>query len=269
MKKHVELAITDAHREQPQNDAASLLCAEIELSKAKIKDAVEKGALWLERGTQIKRFRRLKNALRSDDILHFYYDSEVLEQHPLNARLLANEGAYSIWYKPSGMFTQGSKWGDHCSITRVAEKLLDRNAFLVHRIDRATEGLMILAHSKKMATIFSKMFAEREVKKIYHATVNGSISEDDLPIRIDQALEGKEAITLIQKVLRVNENSSRLEISIETGRKHQIRQHLALLGYPILGDRLYGDDHSVDLQLSAFELAFICPIEHKPKRYCL
>jgi len=250
-------------------DPATLLAENSELTRGQIKQAMDKGAVWLEHGKNVKRLRRVKSALKVGNTLHLYYDPEILEQEAKLTTLISDESSYSIWFKPAGMFSQGSKWSDHCTITRAAEKQLKQNVYAVHRLDRATSGLMIIAHSKKIAAELSRMFADREIDKTYHAVVAGDFSDRELPLRIDQELDGKQAITVITKILDQDESSSTLEVKIETGRKHQIRQHLALIGFPALGDRLYADDASVDLQLTAFQLDFICPVEHRPKSWSL
>ena len=66
----------------------------------------------------------------------------------------------SIWYKPYGIYCQGSKWGDHHTIHRMAEQQLQRPCFIVHRLDRATTGLVIVAHKKKIAAALAALFAQ-------------------------------------------------------------------------------------------------------------
>ena len=91
--------------------------------------------------------------LQQQDRLHLYHDPRVLSIEPAEARMIADEGAFSIWYKPFGMLSQGSKWADHCTISRWVETHLrpQRPAFVVHRLDRAATGLMIIAHAKGVA----------------------------------------------------------------------------------------------------------------------
>jgi len=96
------------------------------------------------------------------------------------AILVEDCGDYSIWNKPSGMLSQGSKWGDHCTIYRWVEKNLqpERAAFVVHRLDRAATGLILLAHKKSVASQFSRLFEKREIYKRYLVKVKGDFSKN-------------------------------------------------------------------------------------------
>jgi tRNA pseudouridine32 synthase/23S rRNA pseudouridine746 synthase len=164
------------------------------------------------------------------------------------------------------MLAQGSQWGDHCSILRWVEvngqfKLGDskRECFLVHRLDADAAGLMIIAHDSKTAAKLSALFQGRDIKKHYQAWVMGECSTPPEGITLNDELDGKSAITHIKRITSDN-NSTLLDIHIETGRKHQIRRHLANFGYPIIGDKIYGNKSSKPLQLLAYRLEFICPV---------
>ncbi|MEM7210167.1 MAG: RNA pseudouridine synthase [Pseudomonadota bacterium] len=253
-------------------DAVSLLASRTNLPKNAIKHAMQKGAVWLERGKQLKRIRRTKISLRVHDQLHFYYNERVLNQQPHPAKLIADEGSYSIWFKPYGMLSQGSKWGDHCTIYRWVEQHLNpqRPAFIVHRLDRAASGLMILAHQKRTAVYFSALFQKRKVEKKYRAIVSGEFpSEATIKMPIDH----KPAVSHVKRLSYANlSDQSLLEVNIETGRKHQIRRHLSEYGFPIVGDRLYGGagvDDENNLQLVSCYLKFDPPDNQSPKEYVL
>lgn len=237
-----------------------------------------------------RRLRRIKSKLKLGDQLTLNYDPTVLAGGCADAVLVADEGSYSVWYKPAGMLCQGSRWGDHTTLYRWAEKHLEpeRTAFIVHRIDRMASGLVVLAHSKKAAVHLTSQFASRKVDKSYQVIVAGD-PELSLPHIIDADIDGKPARTTINEK-RLLENPPKamaaiakpltvLNISIETGKKHQIRRHLLGLGYPVLGDRLYGgaltdysdestkasdasDDtyNGIDLQLVAVKIAFTEPL---------
>jgi len=241
------------------------------LSKQKLKKAMSNGSVWLESSIGINRLRRAKKILNSDEKLHLYYDEAIQNSKPEAAELIADEGEYSIWNKPYGMYSQGSKWGDHCTIYRWADEHLkpQRPAFPVHRLDRAASGLIILAHTKKMATVFSEMFKNRNIQKQYKATVEGLLNDLTLPYTISGEIDDKPAISKIM-ALEQHNNETTVTIEIETGRKHQIRKHLSELGYPIVGDRLYGSGQSdKNLQLQANYLRFDCPVTNKIREYSL
>ncbi len=245
--------------------------------KQQLKRLLQNGGVWLEtarrNGQQsIDRIRRAKKPLKQGDTVHVYFNEKVQAEKPPVAELIADEGGYSIWNKPSGMYSQGSKWGDHCTVYRWAEKNIQpqRPAFIVHRLDRAANGLIILAHKKMLAAKFSALFEQHQISKLYKAVVEGVI-DVHLPHVIKNKLDGKDAISKIINIkTNVEKNLSEIEIAIETGRKHQIRRHLSDMGYPITGDRLYGAKNiEVDLQLSSIRLEFICPVTFRRKIYCL
>lgn len=262
---HVDVQSSDA-------DAVSLLQQQGKLSRTQIKTAMSKGAAWLTRGRRTSRLRRASRDLRSGDRLHLYYDPKVLGEVPPAPELIADLGTYSVWNKPFGMRSQGSKWGDHCTVGRWSEQYLEpqRPSFVVHRLDRAANGLLLIAHTKKAAATLSALFRERQVKKRYRAWVAGDFSTQESPCRVETPLGAKAAVSEF-RCIRVDGDYSLVDVSIETGRKHQVRRHLAGLGFPILGDRLYGSgaDDGVDLQLTAYLLGFRCPVSGDVVEYRL
>ncbi len=254
--------------------AVELLSKASNFSKQKIKQAMQKGCVWLEKpneqGNQqyIQRLRRAKKTLAVGETLHFYYDENVLKSEPTDASLISDKGDYSIWNKPSGMLSQGSKWGDHCTINRWAEKHLqpERPAFIVHRLDRAASGLIILAHKKQVASSFAKLFQEHKIEKHYRVSVAGDFSiqlKSPKTIKtIDNEIDNKPAVSHCRFIAYdKSTNESVLDVEIETGRKHQIRKHLSEVGFPVVGDRLYGSgENKADLKLKAVLLHFVCPV---------
>ena len=256
------------------NETAATLLAEASgLSKARVKQAMQKGAVWLstERGT--RRLRRMDRVMKEGDRLHLYYNEKILLKEVDPPQLFADEGSYSVWYKPYGMLSQGSKWGDHFAINRWAEQHLtpQRPAFIVHRLDRAATGLILIAHQKKMAAALSKLFQERAIEKRYRVIVEGRFPEQDSPLTIDTDLDGRSALTHAAYInYDSHMNRTLLDIQIETGRKHQIRRHLSGAGFPVVGDRMYGHGSDVrNLQLTACYLSFTCPVSGFVKEYTL
>ncbi|MBB6543341.1 RluA family pseudouridine synthase [Thalassotalea piscium] len=247
-----------------------------QLSHQQIKIAINKGALWLSRGKYTQRLRRIKKTLLQGDTLHFYYNETVLAQVPNQAELIEDCLHYSVWYKPYGMLSQGSKWSDHCTITRWSETHLlpERPAFIVHRLDRAATGLILVAHSKTAAQALTKLFEARALQKQYHIICLGKLDSESV-ITVTEPIDNKAAKSHFKSLYYDKEKDlSLVEVTIETGRKHQIRKHAAYLDHPVYGDRLYNKVQvnittAKNLQLSAAKLNFTCPITAEKKRFIL
>ena len=149
---------------------------------------------------------------------------------------------------------------------------------IVHRLDKDTSGLLIVAKNDKAHMNMSKQIKDREVKKIYIALVKGNIGEDEatinMPIgrstkdrkKMAVRKDGKEAVTHF-KVLKRYHNYTLLEVKIDTGRTHQIRVHMAEIGHPVVGDMVYSNgknEFGVEGQmLHAKSLDFKHPITGK------
>ncbi len=246
------------------------------LSKLRIKDAMVKGAVWLKRsGQKEKRIRRATFDLLPEDRINVYYDQDILSRIPPSPRLIAQEKHYSVWYKPANLLTQGTRFGDHCSLLRLVELHYKRNKeiFVVHRLDREAHGLVVIAHSRRGAGALSDLFRTGQVEKRYLAKVKGRFNLSDNYLCLSRSLDGKSAITIITDVFfsSVDETST-LNILLQTGRYHQIRRHLSMEGYPIIGDPRYGNAHyqpQTSLQLCAYALQFICPFSQTVRSFKL
>lgn len=255
-----------------QSNAVECLASATSLSRQQIKMAMGNGAVWLSKNNQTRRLRRAKKELPVGSELHLYYDQQIQSQTPLEPIMMADEIAYSIWYKPYGVYCQGSKWGDHCTINRCIERKDNRPAIIVHRLDRAATGLIIIAHKKSIAATFSKYFQQRQITKKYRAIVMGKFPDDTKKVTISCDIDSRSAVSHVQFIQYDQlQNYSEVEVNIETGRKHQIRKHLSEIGYPIVGDRLYGrkESNSQDLQLCCSFLSFNCPVDHCLKSFQL
>ena len=182
--------------------------------------------------------------------------------------------------KPAGLLAVPGRGPDKqdCLSGRVQEAFPD--ALIVHRLDMATSGLMVLARSRAAQRALGIAFAERRVCKRYLAVVDGLIkplAKQDLvidqPIALDWArrplhvidhARGKPSITRWSVIgLDHKLQRSRLQLRPLTGRSHQLRVHLQSIGHPIVGDRLYADDRVAAgadrLLLHATELGFVHP----------
>ena len=149
---------------------------------------------------------------------------------------------------------------------------------IVHRIDKDTSGLLVIAKNDKAHINLSEQIKNRQVNKIYVALVKGIISENEatinMPIgrskkdRKKMAVDknGKEAVTHFKVIKRYNKYTY-IKVKIDTGRTHQIRVHMSNIGYPIVGDIVYSNgknDFGIEGQmLHAKELEFKHPITGK------
>lgn len=233
---------------------------------------MQKGAVWLKplhRKSQ-RRLRRITQPLKKGDTLFLYFDEHLLSLQSTPARLISDAQHYSVWNKPAGMLAQGTLYGDHCSLLYFVEQHFQprRPCFLVHRLDSAASGLMLIAHSERAAAAFSALFQQRAMIKRYRVMVEGLLDKNTSVIK--EALDDKEAVTRIEHITHREDGNSELTVLIETGRKHQIRRHFASMGHPVLGDREYGSSLTKDpLQLVAIELSFPCPFTRTQRTYTL
>lgn len=157
--------------------------------------------------------------------------------------------------KPAGMLTHAQnkfvKEPTVATFLREKGKLEGERAGVVHRLDRATSGVIVGAKHERALGWLQKQFADHTVKKTYIAVVKGAIKQPeaviDMPIDRNPKApatfrvgpNGKSAVTHY-RVLRENKRYSLVELTPETGRTHQLRVHMQKIGHPIVGDPLYG-----------------------------
>ena len=192
--------------------------------------------------------------------------------------------------KPAGLLSVPGRGADKqdCLSTRVQARYPD--ALVVHRLDMATSGLMLMARSTGIQRALGALFERREIHKRYIAVVHGlpapAQNADgwrliDLPIMVDWPRRPIRIIDVVQgkpsqtrwRVLTQDASAqrSRLELEPLTGRSHQLRVHLQALGHPILGDRLYAPEAvyalSDRLLLHACALGFTHPVSGEAMRF--
>lgn len=143
---------------------------------------------------------------------------------------------------------------------------------IVHRLDKETSGLLVVAKNDKAHVSLAKQIKDKTCRRQYLAILDGNLKEDSGQIRTFIARdkkdrkkmavsnEGREAITDF-KVLKRFKNSCLVEFSLKTGRTHQIRVHAKFLGHPVVGDKVYGKEvKGLDGQLlHAYKLSFVHP----------
>ena len=238
------------------------------VSKSRIKDAMNKGALWVSKETgRCRKLRRLRKAtamLTAGMRIEFHYDEKLLAIKPPQARCVDDRKDYSVWIKPPGLMAQGTKYGDHCSLLRQVELLFGntREFFLIHRLDRETAGLMLIAHSKGAAARLSELFQKNLIIKKYCVEVRGNLGEKGSKGIISLPLDGKTALTEYElEYFNPASNISTVDVITKTGRLHQIRRHFDMIGYPVIGDPKYGrgNKNTGGIKLVAYSLRFRCP----------
>ena len=182
--------------------------------------------------------------------------------------------------KPSGLLTVPGKALEHKdSLERRVQRVYP-TAKIVHRLDMATSGLLVMALDKDTHRQLSKQFELRQTRKTYIARVYGEVSGErgsvDLPLICDWPNRPKQMVCQQRgkpslthwRVLERNDNSTRMELTPVTGRSHQLRVHMLSLGHPILGDRLYAHSDALAmaqrLQLHAQTLGFTHPVTELP-----
>ena len=198
------------------------------------------------------------------------------EQADVDLPILYEDDDVIVVNKPSGLLTHAK--GGLSDEPTVAEIIRPKTSFatdtdrpgIVHRLDRDTSGLLIIAKNPESAAHLQRQFAERTAKKTYIAITDGkpklNAAKIDLPIgrnpsapstfRIDP--NGKPAQTTYH-VLAENDAQSLVELKPTTGRTHQLRVHLAHLNAPILGDRVYGKSSDCRMMLHAQKLEITLP----------
>lgn len=177
--------------------------------------------------------------------------------------------------KPAGLLAVPGRGDDKQDCAALRAQRLFADARVVHRLDMATSGLMLMARGVEAQRRLGIAFARREVHKRYVAVVHGRLAaasgDIDLPLIADwpnrprqkvDAERGKPSLTRY-RLLSYDDaaGTSRVELEPVSGRSHQLRVHLLALGHPIVGDALYGPgDGAPRLLLHAFELGFAHPI---------
>jgi tRNA pseudouridine32 synthase/23S rRNA pseudouridine746 synthase len=241
-----------------------LLAQRSGLSKMRIKDAIDKGAVWLKRGhRKPQRIRRVTELLAAGDRITLNYDEKILATQPPAAHCMDDRVSYSVWFKPAGLMVEGSRFGDHATLARQVElHFPKRRCFIIHRLDREASGLMLVAHKPSAAARLSELFQQREIVKEYLIEVRGDLRTQGTDTPIDLALDGKACVTDYEILAYLPEqDATRVRVMPQTGRYHQIRRHFAAIGFPVLGDPKYGQHNSDPrgLRLTATRLSFQCP----------
>jgi len=220
--------------------------------------------------------------LRESDSVVVDYDIAQLGQVPdIELPIIYEDDDCVVIDKPIGVLSH-SKGAFNPEATVATwlrsrlQGLAGERGGIVHRLDRATSGVMICAKTPEALSWLQKQFSNRNVKKTYVAVIEGTLEPAeaiiDMPIgrnpkapatfRVDA--QGKYAKTLY-RIITDNGQFSLLELKPETGRTHQLRVHLSYFHHPIVGDTLYGGKPAERLYLHAESLEITVPKDHERK----
>ncbi len=240
----------------------SYLAKELNISRSKVQKLIKQGLVTVnEKVVSSNYIVKCEDFISVNDDL----DYEIsVEAEDIDIDVVYEDSDLLVINKASGMVVHPAP--GHYSHTLV-NALLYRFQIsggekyrpgIVHRLDKDTSGLMLVAKNEKTHEKLSRMIANKEVERHYLAIVDGVIKHDtgtiDAPIGRDANnrqkmavtdVHGKEAVTHF-RVLEIFSNHTLVECILETGRTHQIRVHMAYIGHPVSNDPLYGRGKSTE-----------------------
>jgi 23S rRNA pseudouridine1911/1915/1917 synthase len=200
---------------------------------------------------------------------------------PAGLEILYEDQDILVIQKPSGLLTVATVDERERTVfayLRQHLKEIDsrQKLFIVHRLDKFASGVLVFAKSEKVKNALQKLFSKHDIQRKYWAIVEGRVEQEQGTIRSylaeDKSLRmhstddgGKSAVTHF-RILRRFPGLTVLEVTLETGRKNQIRVHLSEMGHPIVGDQAYGSTQNPlgRLGLHAFCLGFNHPTQGIP-----
>jgi len=209
--------------------------------------------------------RDAKRMIGDDDRVDIASKSERLDPR---VRILYEDDDLIVIDKAAGLLTVANEQ----VLYETAEAFLNayRPVQVVHRLDRDTSGVLVFAKNAHVRERLQELFAVHDIERIYVAIVHGklkppagtfrSMLAEDRELKVRSGAEGKEAITHYRTIAS-GRRYSMLEVTLETGRRNQIRVHLSEAGHPVVGDMMYGkrDDDFGRLALHAKRLGFVHP----------
>lgn len=235
-----------------------------DLSRTRVKEVIDSGGASVNGAVA-----KPSLTLRTGDRISFRMEPRKTggESMPENLPLeiLYEDESLAVIEKPAGMVVHvgaGVRSGTLVNALRFHLRSLsqspgDTRPGIVHRLDKLTSGIMVVAKTDAAHAALSEQFRARRVEKKYLAMVHGRLprrtGEIALPLARDRIHrtrmttrrpQGREALTRF-RVIREFEKYSLLEVEIKTGRTHQIRAHLSAIGHPVVGDRTYGAPHQI------------------------
>ncbi len=212
----------------------------IKVNKKKIKTSFR-----LSEGDEVAVFN-LSNYKPTNFKKKIQYLPTSKEKRGLDKIIIHDNSDYIVINKPRGIAVQSgtNNLKNIIDIFKKTKYFDYTKPYIVHRLDKETSGIFLIAKNKQSAQFFTSLFRIRKIHKTYLAIVKGNFPknikkmEDFLEYFEDNKKTKLKAITFL-KVLKTNSKYSLLELNPKTGRKHQLRKQLYMRGYPIIGDRKY------------------------------
>ncbi len=240
----------------------SLRNGKIKLNKKKIKSSTK-----VKLGDQLDFFNFSYKEQIKNKKIKFNPTNEIIKEN--ENLIIENNDDFVVINKSSGISVQGGTKSKKNLVDIFAKSKIfkDSKPFSVHRLDKETSGVFIMAKTRQSAQLLTSLFRLRKIHKTYLAICTGELEKnkgtlkDDL-IRYDNKKSIIEKAETIFNVLDKNNNSSLLQMKPITGRKHQLRKQLFIIGHSILGDRKYNsqiDKKSLNknLMLHSYEIKFM------------
>ena len=228
------------------NIPQSLIEKSIRKGKIKVNNKIKKSSYKLKRNDEIKIYN-INYSSSNLNKPNSNYKATKKEISKSSEMFIEDNENFSVINKPSGISVQsGTKSKRNIiDILKSTKEFYEYSPYTVHRIDKETTGVFIVAKNRKYAQLFTSLFRIRKIHKTYLCIVIGEMKKKDKGKFIDQLFtyEGNKkiftkAITKYE-VIDTNNNYSLLKLNPETGRKHQLRKQLLIRGHPILGDNKY------------------------------
>ena len=246
----------------------SLIEKIIRQNKIKVNNKKTKSSYRVQEGDEIELFNidKFKITSRSKIIKYKPSNKEIRSYEKF---ILENNENFLVVNKPSGVAVQsGTKsFRNIIDILKDSDIFSNTKPYIVHRLDKETSGVLIIAKNREYAQLFTSLFRIRKIHKTYLALVYGKLKSNNLTLKDelityenDKKVKQK-AITHV-KVIKKTDDFSYLELNPITGRKHQIRKQLFNIGHPILGDKKYFLNNNIvyrdkHLMLHAYKIKFM------------
>lgn len=234
------------------------LADELPLSKTKIKDAMQKGAVWLNRkGQEPERIRKAKEQVKLNDEIHIYYDASFLDIKLAAFQCVDECQQYSVWIKPEGLMDEVTLYGDHLSLERSLTRDLPHgmDCFLIDPENPAIYGLMLVAHTQTAANKFIEQQNIQQLVKDYEIIVSGQLSDEKCVIKADS---GKEINVIIKSYNNYN-NTTKINITSASWVEDDLKDLLTKEDFVILDEE----------ELACSRIAFYSPINDQYVEYKL